>query len=292
MKFELLENLDRLCSVRLRLAKWPFYLFGTAFASLGMFMLWNLGEATSLSCSRSVGDRDSGRCILQTKRLWVTKHQEWPLTAISGSKLDRDRLDNWQSYPLVIETRDGNIPVNLVSADADEKEDRANHIKQFLENPQIATVTVGEDSRWLHYSLSILVALPGLFLISIPSVFGSIVCKFTHQPDCIEIERQGRWPTQDTISLDSLKDIRIVEYMSATYNLSFDMTNGKSIKLAPIPLFGETEIKQVYIALSRFFERDFQSQITPVESLPALMPENPQSENIHSKLTEPPSQEL
>ncbi len=139
-----------------------------------------------------------------------SKSKEIPLNILQGAKVEENNDgDGSNTYRVVILTSSGEVPFTSNSSSGEsEKQAIASHIKNFIKNPAIASLTEKQDDRFSMYLFGGIFVTAGL----IPLLARVVTCVFDKTLDTLTVKRQGLLGTEFIEHrLSEIKDVRVEE---------------------------------------------------------------------------------
>ncbi|MEH2081449.1 MAG: hypothetical protein V7K89_16050 [Nostoc sp.] len=262
MRLKILEQTPTLLKLRLKPVAIFYWLFGGLFVGGGVLLIATLAKTTTFTCNRVEPTQES--CQLITKRIFKSQVKTWNLKEVLGAKLDISKTAG-NSYPLVLMTRNGSIPIDLVNADSTYKESKAKQINAFLKNSQEPKLTIHEDTRLWTYPLGLLLIASGTVCIIYLLMNNIIICIFDKTLDKATIERKG-WLGQEVIeaklseiaglNMDAVTIDTVTGTSSSSYNIVLNLVSDKNIYLAAGPMFTAKSAEQTIEAIASFLKLD------------------------------------
>ncbi|MEA5572017.1 hypothetical protein [Calothrix sp. UHCC 0171] len=259
MKFSIIEQTPKLLKLQLKPQAFLYWLFGGLFVAGGIFLMLALGKVTTFSCSRIAPEPNS--CQLMTKSLSGTQIHRWNIKDIQKAKTDTSTLNQWYSYPLIIQTSRGYIAIDLINADFTEKEARAAQINTFLKTPQEPQLIVYEDSRLWSYPLGLFLIASGAVIIIYRMRNGIIICVIDKSFGKITINRKSCFGNEALeVKLADVVGIKLDTFQvknSKSYNVSFKLASDKYIYIAVDPMFTAKSANKIIENIASFTNIQF-----------------------------------
>ncbi|MEH2104953.1 hypothetical protein [Nostoc sp.] len=262
MRLKILEQTPTLLKLRLKPAVILYWLFGGLFVAGGVLLIATLAKTTTFTCNRVEPTQES--CQLITKSIVKSQFKTWNLKEVLGAKLDTSTTAG-NSYPLVLLTSDGSVPIDLVNADSTHKESKARQINAFLKNSREPKLTIHEDSRLWTYPLGLFLIASGAVCIIYMLMNSIIICIFDKTLDKATIKRKG-WLGQEVIeaklseisglNMDAVTIDTVTGTSSTSYNIVLNLVSEKNIYLAAGPMFTATSAEQTIDAIASFLKLD------------------------------------
>ncbi|MEH2177376.1 hypothetical protein [Nostoc sp.] len=258
MRLKILEQTPTLLKLQLKPAAILYWFFGGLFVAGGVLLITTLGKTTTFTCNRLEPTQES--CQLITKSILKSQVKNWKLKEVLSAKLDTSTTAG-NSYPLVLVTRDGSIPIDLVNADSTQKESKAAQINAFLKNSREAKLTIHEDSCLWTYPLGLFLIASGAVCIIYMLMNNIIVCIFDKTLDKATIKREG-WFGKEVIeaklseisglNIDAVAIDTVTGTNSTSYNIVLNLVSDKNIYLAAGPMFTAKSAEQTIDAIASF----------------------------------------
>ncbi len=141
-------------------------LLGLLSPVLGLFPL-SMASLTTFTCNRQT---ETCEFIQQAHPFTTPETRTLPLGTIQEAQLDRIRGSGGSpsTYRVSLAIQEPNrgirIPLQAYSRDAAPKERRVAEINRFLTNPQLQTLSIVQDERWIHYFFSATAVVLGIGL--------------------------------------------------------------------------------------------------------------------------------
>ncbi|MEH2167290.1 MAG: hypothetical protein V7K41_11565 [Nostoc sp.] len=262
MRLKILEQTPTLLKLQLKPAAILYWLFGGLFVVGGVLLITTLAKTTTFTCNRVESTQAS--CQLITKSILKSQVKTWNLKDVLGAKLDTSTTAG-NSYPLLLITRDGSIPIDLVNADSTHKESKARQINAFLKNSQEPKLIIHEDTRFWTYPLGFFLIASGAVCIIYLLMNNIIICIFDKTLDKATIERKG-WLGQEVIeaklseisglNMDAVAIDTVTGTSSNSYNIVLNLVSDKNIYLAAGPMFTAKSAEQTIEAIASFLKSD------------------------------------
>ena len=258
MRLKILEQTPTLLKLQLKPAAILYWLFSGLFVAGGILLITTLTKTTTFTCNRVEPTQEN--CQLITNSILKSQIKTWNLKEVLAAKLDTSTTAG-NSYPLLLLTRDGSIPIDLVNADSTHKESKAKQINAFLKNSQEPKLTIHEDTRLWTYPLGFLLIASGAVCIIYLLMNNIIICVFDKTLDKATIERKG-WLGQEVIetklseisglNMDAVAIDTVTGTSSTSYNIVLNLVYDKSIYLAAGPMFTAKSAEQTIKAIASF----------------------------------------
>ncbi|MEH2186907.1 MAG: hypothetical protein V7K64_12165 [Nostoc sp.] len=263
MRLKILEQTPTLLKLQLKPAAILYWFFGGLFVAGGVLLITTLAKTTTFTCNRVEPTQQS--CQLITKSILKSQVKNWNLKEVLGAKLDTT-TDAGNSYPLVLVTRDGSIPIDLVNADSTQKESKAAQINAFLKkNSREAKLTIHEDSRLWTYPLGLFLIASGAVCIIYMLMNNIIICILDKTLDKATIKREG-WFGKEVVeaklseisglNIDAVAIDTVTGTSSTSYNIVLNLVSDKNIYLAAGPMFTAKSAEQTLDAIASFLKLD------------------------------------
>ncbi|MBE9003335.1 hypothetical protein IQ274_35570 [Nostoc sp. LEGE 12447] len=258
MKLKILEQTSTLLKLQLKPAAILYWFFGGFFIAGGVLLITTLAKTTTFTCNRVEPTQES--CQLITKSILKSQVKTWNLKEVIGAKLDTSTTAG-NSYPLVLVTSNGSIPIDLVNADSTQKESKAAQINAYLKNSREAKLTIHEDSRLWTYPLGLFLIASGAVCIIYMLMNGTIICIFDKTLDKATIKREG-WFGKEVVeaklseisglNMDAVAIDTVTGTSSTSYNIVLNLVSDKNIYLAAGPMFTAKSAEQTLNAIASF----------------------------------------
>ncbi|OUL28389.1 hypothetical protein BV378_07440 [Nostoc sp. RF31YmG] len=254
MRLNILQQTPTLLRVNLKPKGFLYWLFGSIFIAGGVFLVTSLGRATTLTCNRSTPTQ--GRCQLVIKGFLKSQVKNWDIQELQGAKLDTKTIDAWGSYPLVLLTKSGSFPIDLINADSTKKKRLAVQITTIIQESQVSQSTIHEDSRLWTYPLGIFLILGGSVCMIYITINRTIICILDKKLNKLTIERQGLF-SKDIVEakLSEIVGLDINAFTvdsSSSYNIIFRLDSENDIYLASGPMFTAKSADRTFEAIANF----------------------------------------
>ncbi|MGF1934593.1 MAG: hypothetical protein RM347_009350 [Nostoc sp. ChiQUE02] len=262
MRLKILEQTPTLLKLQLKPAAILYWLFGGLFVAGGVLLITTLAKTTIFTCNRVKSTQQS--CQLITKSILKSQVKNWNLKEVLGAKLDTSTTAG-NSYPLVLLTSDGSIPIDLVNADSIQKESKAAQINAFLKNSREPKLTIHEDSRFWTYPLGFFLIASGAVCIIYMLMNNIIICIFDKISGKATIKREG-WFGKEVVeaklseisglNIDAVTIDTVTVTSSTSYNIVLNLVSDKNIYLAAGPMFTAKSAEQTVDAIATFLKLD------------------------------------
>ncbi|MBN3884302.1 MAG: hypothetical protein HWQ44_15385 [Nostoc sp. JL34] len=262
MRLKILEQTPTLLKLQLKPAAILYWFFGGLFVAGGVLLIATLAKTTTFTCNRVEPTQES--CQLITKSILKSQVKTWNLKEVIGAKLDTSTTAG-NSYPLVLLTNDGSVPIDLVNADSTHKESKARQINAFLKNSREPKLIIHEDSRLWTYPLGLFLIASGAVCIIYMLMNGIIICIFDKTLDKATIERKG-WLGKEVVeaklseisglNIDAVAIDTVTGTSSTSYNIVLNLVSDKNIYLAAGPMFTAESAEQTLDAIASFLKLD------------------------------------
>lgn len=263
MRLKILEQTPTLLKLQLKPAAILYWFFGGLFVAGGVLLITTLAKTTTFTCNRVEPTQES--CQLITKSILKSQVKNWKLKEVLSAKLDTSTTDSGNSYPLVLLTSDGSIPIDLVNADSTQKESKARQINAFLKNTREPKLTIHEDSRLWTYPLGLFLIASGAVCIIYMLMNNIIICIFDKTLDKATIKREG-WFSKEVVeaklseisglNMDAVAINTVTGTSSSSYNIVLNLVSDKNIYLAAGPMFTAKSAEQTLDAIATFLKLD------------------------------------
>ncbi|NEU80935.1 hypothetical protein [Nostoc sp. UIC 10630] len=258
MKLKILEQTSTLLKLQLKPAAILYWFFGGFFIAGGVLLITTLAKTTTFTCNRVEPTQES--CQLITKSILKSQVKTWNLKEVIGAKLDTSTTAG-NSYPLVLVTSNGSIPIDLVNANSTQKESKAAQINAYLKNSREAKLAIHEDSRLWTYPLGLFLIASGAVCIIYMLMNGTIICIFDKTLDKATIKREG-WFGKEVVeaklseisglNMDAVAIDTVTGTSSTSYNIVLNLVSDKNIYLAAGPMFTAKSAEQTLNAIASF----------------------------------------
>ncbi|WP_392479358.1 hypothetical protein [Nostoc sp. C110] len=258
MKLKILEQTSTLLKLQLKPAAILYWFFGGLFVAGGILLITTLAKTTTFTCNRVEPTQES--CQLITKSILKSQVKTWNLKEVIGAKLDTSTTAG-NSYPLVLVTSNGSIPIDLVNANSTQKESKAAQINAYLKNSREAKLAIHEDSRLWTYPLGLFLIASGAVCIIYMLMNGTIICIFDKTLDKATIKREG-WFGKEVVeaklseisglNMDAVAIDTVTGTSSTSYNIVLNLVSDKNIYLAAGPMFTAKSAEQTLNAIANF----------------------------------------
>ncbi|MEG4802021.1 hypothetical protein QUB63_18945 [Microcoleus sp. ARI1-B5] len=137
---------------------WLDLLSSLPFILVGLWMIFNAQNTTTLSCQRI--ESKQGNCKLTGSSLSGSNTQQISLDNLLGGKVTKGRKG---SSRVVLLTKSGEIPFTDGYTRWGDKNISANKINDFVANPDRKSLHVSQDDRWFVWIFGIMCVLAGVF---------------------------------------------------------------------------------------------------------------------------------
>ncbi len=180
------ESDSRVLTITLR--PWLLWLFSSALATMGLFIVVMFGQLSQLVCDRSqLGE--VGWCELSQVSLRHSRTVYVPVGAVDEVRTLPPTEQMTQRDAIWLRVGDRYIPFALTTLGDRDRRAIALRIRRFLLNPDLQTLEIVDDSRWFAYSFGSGFVLSGL---TISLLFGKVViCTFDRASQTFYLDRQG-----------------------------------------------------------------------------------------------------
>jgi hypothetical protein len=191
-------------------------MLGLALMIFGMGPGEGSGTLTTLTCERQ--NMSQGTCQLVSSRLIVSTKQEIPLSQLKAVSASIERGQ------ILLLTTAGEIPFAELQArykvsTSDQK--LIDKINRFIRNPQVASLQVKQDNRWIAYLFGGVAILSGSTLLGIALLVteSMIICVFDKTLGQMVLQKQ-RLFSRETVQrqLQDIQTIRLQEQRDEIHN--------------------------------------------------------------------------
>ncbi|BAY08877.1 hypothetical protein [Calothrix sp. NIES-2098] len=157
---------------------------------------------------------------------------------------------------MLLLTKSGSLPIDLINADSTQKAVKAAQINKFIQQVQVSQLTIQEDSRLWTYPLGIFLILGGLLCIIYIAINGTIICILDKRLNKVSIERQGLFNKEvEEAKISEIIGLDINTFTvedSSSYNIIFRLESDNNLYLAAGPMFTAKSAEKTYGAIANF----------------------------------------